>query len=151
MAETEFRPLKEVGAIAYSPTSDVRFYVDEFRGRRYAAVRRFLKSPRYTGPTRSGVTLDAEMLGKVVAAVETHAKNGAAAQEAELGRFTRRPGVDLVVRIQVYKDRPGIDIREWLESEQYKGWSKKGVRIPHEKLQEVLAHLRGLQLALGEK
>lgn len=145
----EFHPLKEVGQIAYSSTSDVRFYVDEFRGRRYAAVRRFLKSPRYTGPTRSGVTLDGEMLGRVVVAIEGYSTNGAEPKEQELGRYQRRPGVDLVVRIQVYKEKAGIDIREWLDSEQYSGWSKKGVRIPHERLAELLTHLKALREALA--
>jgi hypothetical protein len=150
MAETQpqFHPLKEVGAISYSSTSDVRFYVDEFRGRRYAAVRRFLRSPRYTGPTRSGVTLDGEMLSKVVEAIESYAGNGGEAKEQELGRFSRRPGVELVVRIQIYKEKAGIDIREWLDSDQYSGWSKKGVRIPHEKLPDLRTHLKALKDAL---
>jgi hypothetical protein len=150
MSEAQFHPLKEVGSIAYSSTSDVRFYVDEFRGRRYAAVRRFLKSPRYTGPTRSGVTLDGELLGKVVGAIEGYATNGAEAKEQELGRYLRRPGVELVVRIQIYKDKAGIDIREWLDSEQYSGWSKKGVRIPHEKLPDLRTHLKALLGALEQ-
>jgi hypothetical protein len=140
MSENAFQPLKEVGTIAYSSTSEVRFYVDEFRGRKYAAVRRFLKSPRYTGPTRSGITLDGEMLEKVVGAIGTHASGGAKAEEKELGRYLRRPGVELVVRIQVYKDKPGIDIREWLDSD----------RIPHEKLEELLGHLKKLKSALAE-
>ena len=144
----EFKPLKEVGSIAASSTSELRFYIDEFRGRRYASIRRFLKSPRYTGPTRSGVTMDAELLQSVLDSLKDHSADPAAAKEAELGRFARRPGVELVVRIQIYKDRPGIDIREWLETDQYKGWSKKGVRIPFEKMTELVQHLRGLHAEL---
>ena len=144
----EFKPLKEVGEIAASATSELRFYIDEFRGRRYASIRRFLKSPRYTGPTRSGVTMDAELLDSVLKSLEAHASDAGKVEERELGRFPRRPGVELVVRIQVYKDKPGIDIREWLDTDQYTGWSKKGVRVPYEKLKDLVQNLRGLHTEL---
>ena len=31
----------------------------------------------------------------------------------------------------------GIDLRQWQEDETYKGWTKKGIRLPVEKLAEV--------------
>ena len=31
----------------------------------------------------------------------------------------------------------GIDLRQWQEDESYTGWTKKGIRLPIEKLKEV--------------
>jgi hypothetical protein len=31
----------------------------------------------------------------------------------------------------------GIDLRQWQEDESYKGWTKKGIRLPLEKLTEI--------------
>ncbi len=143
--EIRFNPIKEVGSIASSPTSEFRFYIDEFRGRKYAAIRRFLKSPRYTGPTQSGITMDNTLLDSLILTLE---KITAQPEEKELARFPRRPGVELVVRISVYRDKHGIDIREWLQSGQYTGWSKRGVRIPYESLAELISLLKKLKPAL---
>ena len=42
MAETNFAPLKEVGSVALSEESELKFYVDEYNGYKYASVRTFL-------------------------------------------------------------------------------------------------------------
>jgi len=34
-----------------------------------------------------------------------------------------------VVRVSEYKGQMGLDIREYVESPRYTGWSKSGVRI----------------------
>ena len=34
----EFKPLKELGAIALSESSELKFYVDEFKGHRYGSI-----------------------------------------------------------------------------------------------------------------
>lgn len=63
----EFKPLKEVGAVPVSDTSELKFYVDEYRGYKYASVRTFVKGDTYSGPTKSGVTLNGAVLDGVIA------------------------------------------------------------------------------------
>jgi hypothetical protein len=49
--------------------------------------------------------------------------------ETELGRIKKSESTDIVIRKTVYKGESGIDIREYIKSERYTGWSKNGVRI----------------------
>ncbi|MGH2930454.1 MAG: hypothetical protein ACRDL8_19785, partial [Solirubrobacteraceae bacterium] len=63
----------------------------------------------------------------------------------ELARWPKKMGVELVARITLYKDTAGVDLREWVEEAEYKGWSKKGVRIPYSELAKALAFLREMK------
>lgn len=51
----------------------------------------------------------------------------------EIGRIKKSESTEVVVRKTEFKGLVGIDIREYLTSERYTGWSKNGVRIPMEK------------------
>lgn len=39
-------------------STEVNFYYDYFSGRIWANIRKFVKSERYTGPTKDGVKFD---------------------------------------------------------------------------------------------
>jgi hypothetical protein len=141
----EFKPLKEVGAIPLSDTSELKFYVDEYRGYKYASVRTFVKGDTYTGPTKAGVTLNGQVLEGVIATLAKLPPEPDALEEKELGRFPKKMGVELVVRITLFRDNTGVDLREWVEDVDYKGWSKKGVRIPYKDIPKSIAFLKEMQ------
>jgi len=129
-----------VGSIPATGNSDIRFYVSKYRGKLYGHVRKYVKTESYAGPTQAGVTMTKEGLDQVVKAIEplrVQDKPG----EQELARIERGPGLQLVVRISLYKEKAGIDLREWVETESYTGWSKKGVRIPYDHLPQVQQYL----------
>jgi len=66
----EFKPLKELGAVALSETSELKFYVDEYKGHRYGSIRTFVTGGGdYTGPTKAGVTLNARVLEETIPAL----------------------------------------------------------------------------------
>lgn len=147
----EFKPLKDLGAIALSETSELRFYVDEFKGHRYGSVRTFLKGEGYNGPTKAGVTLNAVVLEGVVEALAKLPAQPASKEDQELARFPRRMGTELVVRVTNFKDSAGVDLREWVEDMSYKGWSKKGVRIPYAQVAAALALLKEMRQHVVKK
>ena len=60
-------------------------------------------------------------------------------------------GIELVVRVTIFKDATGVDLREWVEDQSYKGWSKKGVRIPYGDLSKTLEFLKEMRKALAER
>lgn len=152
MAETrEFKPLKEIGAIPLSETSELKFYVDEYKGYKYGSIRTFVKGDAYSGPTKSGVTLNAAILEGVLEALSQLPPEPAALEDKELARFPKKAGVTLVVRITLFKDTTGIDLREWVEENEYKGWSKKGVRVPYKNLSETLAYLKEMKQLVAKK
>ncbi len=50
--------------------------------------------------------------------------------DAEIGRVRKNETTEIVVRKTEFKGNVGIDIREYVTSEKYTGWSKNGLRIP---------------------
>lgn len=146
----EFKPLLDIGLIKLTDTSDIRFYVDEFKGHKYASVRTFVKGEAYSGPTKSGVTLNARVLEEVIKALEKLPPEPAALEDVELLRVPKKAGVELVVRITLFKDTTGVDLREWVDEPDYKGWSKKGVRLPYKDLGVSLGFLRKMKDAVAK-
>lgn len=143
MAEAkEFKPLKELGAIPLSESSELKFYVDEYKGHRYGSIRTFVKGDAYSGPTKAGVTLNARVLEETIPVLEKLPAEPADAEDRELVRVPKKMGVELVVRITLYKGTVGVDLREWIEEAEYKGWSKKGVRVPYNSLAAMVGYLR---------
>jgi hypothetical protein len=50
--------------------------------------------------------------------------------DVEIGRVRKNETTEVVVRKTEFKGTIGIDIREYVTSENYTGWSKNGLRIP---------------------
>ena len=141
----EFKPLKELGSVVLNETTELKFYVDEFKGHRYGSIRTFIKGEGYSGPTKAGVTLNGRILDEAIAALEKLPASPTAKEDVELARLPKKQGVELVLRITIYKDAPGLDVREWVDEPEFKGWSKKGVRIPYKDLKATLEFLRQMK------
>ena len=148
-APKEFKPLKELGAVPLGETSELKFYVDEFKGHRYGSIRTFVKGGSYSGPTKAGVTLNARVLDETLPALE---KLPAAPGDAELElvRVPKKAGVELVVRVTVDKGEAGIDLREWVIEPAFTGWSKKGVRVPYKDLAAMVGYLRQMKALVAK-
>lgn len=65
---------------------------------------------------------------------------------AEIGRIRKNDTTEIVVQKTEYRGSVGIDVREYVTSEKYTGWSKNGVRIPVEKWPDFKAILDGVDL-----
>lgn len=146
-----FSPLKDVGRLPVTETSELRFYVDEFKGYPFASIRTFVKREDYEGPTKAGVTLKGQVLDGVIEALEKLPAEPEATEDLELGRFAKKPGVELVARVTIYRDSTGIDLREWVEEESYKGWSKRGVRVGYADLAKALGFLKEMRAFLSSR
>jgi hypothetical protein len=125
--------------------------VDEYKGYKYGSIRTFVKGDSYSGPTKSGITLNAAILDGVIDALSKLPAEPSALADKELARFPKKTGIELVVRITLFRDTTGIDIREWVEENEYKGWSKKGVRIPYKELPAAVSHLKEMRQIVAKK
>lgn len=148
MPDRGFKIVQEIGAIVVSPESEIHFSIDEFRGHRYGSVRRFLKSESYSGPTHSGVTFNHAILEGVIGVLKQLSKEEQSPADRELGRFAKRPGLAVVVRITTYRNNTGVDLREWQDDVAYKGWTKRGIRLPYEHLEKITSLLEKMKEAL---
>lgn len=145
METREFKPLSELGSFSLSDDSELKFYVDEYKGYKYGSIRTFVKRGTYEGPTKAGITFNPTVLEGVLGSLGKLPKEPNTTEDVELARFPKKAGVELVVRITIFKDTTGIDLREWVEEEAYKGWSKKGVRIPYKDLAKTIELLKAMQ------
>ena len=151
MAETrEFKPLKELGTIPLSDTTQIKFYVDEYKGYKYGSIRTFIQGESYSGPTKSGITMNAALLDGVIPVLQKLPKEPDTSEDKELARFPKKAGVQLVLRITIFRDTTGVDLREWVEDSSYKGWSKKGVRIPYKELSKAISYLKEMRLLVAK-
>lgn len=66
---------------------------------------------------------------------------------AEIGRIKKSETTEIVVQKTEFKGSVGIDIREYVTSDRYTGWSKNGIRIPVDKWKEFKAILDKVESA----
>ena len=69
--------------------------------------------------------------------------------EQEFGRIRKSETTELVVRRTEFRGSAGIDIREYVTSERYTGWSKNGIRIPVEQWRSFKEILEKIDVSEG--
>jgi hypothetical protein len=136
MAE-DFSVLSEIGSIKIDDENEIRFSADSFKGHKYASVRKYLKNGTYDGPTKAGITLSPEMTVKIAAAIAALPDDPNSAQDAELGKYAKKQGLSVICAVNSYMGLKGLDLRQWQEDDRYKGWTKKGIRLPLSQIKEI--------------
>jgi hypothetical protein len=68
---------------------------------------------------------------------------------AEIGRLKKNDTTEIVVQKTEYRGSVGIDLREYVTSEKYTGWSKNGIRVPVEKWKDFKEILDLVESAQG--
>lgn len=131
-----------IDTIEITDSVEVVFYYDYFNDKVWANIRKFIKSKRYTGPTKQGIKFDPAKLPEIKNAFEKANKQADTIQDEEFLRISRSPNRDVVVHASVYKGSLGVDLRVWLKTEKYKGWTKNGIRFPIDLLPQVLNALQ---------
>lgn len=64
----------------------------------------------------------------------------------EIGRIRKNETTEIVVQRNEFRGSEGIDIREYVTSERYTGWSKNGIRVSVEKWKEFKDILDKVQI-----
>jgi hypothetical protein len=66
--------------------------------------------------------------------------------EKEMGKIKKNSTTDIVVRIDEYKGKKGLTIREYVTGERYTGFTKSGTRIPAENFLEFREMINSISL-----
>ena len=151
MSESSFMMLQQIGELVLDENSMIKFSIDAYRGYRYASIRKYQTAGEYIGATRAGITLTPDIVRTIAPLIAQLPDDPGQLKEMELGKFAKRPGLSVIVRISSFHDAYGLDMRQWQEDEKYKGWTKKGIRLPAEKIKEVKALFAQLAEALADK
>lgn len=134
-----------LGTIDLSRSSRLVFSVRSWKGKTYANIRKFVDTAKYKGFTKSGLALSPEVLVELIAVLQRLQGYTPKAQQEEFARVTKHGFADIVIALVVpddLKSLPSIDIREFVNSPEYTGFTKKGVRFPLDKLGEVISLLQ---------
>ena len=137
-----------IGEIEISKASSIVFYVDEYKGKRYGNIRIFVRSKRYTGATKKGIKLDLKAVAQLLSALRDCPAELADIKEKEIFTITLNPGYLIKANISYFNGNYGIDIRTFYDTKKYKGYSKKGIRIPYEYLAESADYLQKIHNVL---
>lgn len=151
MSESSFMVLNNIGALALEDGAEVKFTLDAYRNYRYASVRKYMTSDSYSGATRAGITMTPEIVKALVPLLNKLPDNPAQIEDGDIGKFAKRPGMSVVVRVSTFKGTRGLDFRQWQEDSVYTGWTKKGIRLPLEKIKEIKHLFTLMAQALDEK
>ena len=137
MPNTTFEILQVIGVLPIDEGAEIKVSVDSFKNHKYISIRKYLKSETYTGPTKAGITLSPEMIDKVAQTINALPDNVAEIEDKELGRFAKRKGLNIVLMVSSYMNTKGLELLQYQEDSTYSGWTKKGIRLPLEKIKEI--------------
>ena len=122
-----------IGTISLDNYTELHFIVSCFRKNYFANVRQFLKTPRYTGYSKKGIVFKLATLESFINILDNFSPHQNIDFEQEIGKISKNNITDIIVRlVKGQKDNYALDIREYLKSDRYEGWTKKGIRIPLE-------------------
>ncbi|MCX6748809.1 MAG: PC4/YdbC family ssDNA-binding protein [Candidatus Pacearchaeota archaeon] len=66
--------------------------------------------------------------------------------ENDIGKIKKNSETEVVVRIDDYKGKKGVTIREFVTSAKYTGFTKSGTRIPADKFLEFRELINTIKL-----
>ncbi len=66
--------------------------------------------------------------------------------EQEIGRIKKSDTTEVVVKVDEFGGEKGVNIREYITTERYTGFTKQGTRIPADKWKEFKALIDKIEL-----
>ena len=134
MLESSFMLLRDIGKLVLSEQEEVHFSIDAYRGYRYVSVRRYLRTDKFVGPTRDGVTFTPEMIRALVPVLNQLPAEEKQMKLGQIAKLAKRAGICVVVTVAEFRGQRGLELRQW---EQDKGFTKKGIWLPLSKWTEI--------------
>lgn len=105
----------------------------EIRGLNYADIRQFLHSDKYTGPTQKGLIFNKSVLEKLVEELngnKNEIKNSTSEKEIVRFKYKRDSFIVISLKESTIDENPiCVDIREYINSPKYKGFTRRGFRF----------------------
>lgn len=144
-----------VERLQLSDATQIVLGISTFKGIPFGSFRKFVQSERYSGPTRAGFAISGDVL-KLMIEHLTRLKGRIddilrSPLPIECGRFKKSTQAELVIQVVAHERRPGesyVDVREFVTSQRFTGWTRKGIRFPVEALESMVEAAQKLSVAL---
>lgn len=123
-----------VGSFFITDSRELVFQILNTGKRLYGDIRIFVHSSKYTGPTKSGITLTKETLNDLVAGLSSSMEQiKYLKKQCTLHKIqTEKPDRSILVSLvesTIDNNQFCIDIREYVKSVNFQGFTKNGIRI----------------------
>jgi hypothetical protein len=66
-------------------------------------------------------------------------------EQKEIGRIKKENCPEIVVRVSKYKGEEWVDMRKYLTTDKFTGWSKQGLALRKKDLPELVALLKKIK------
>jgi len=142
-----------IGEIVLQRSSKLIFSINEWRGKYFASVRKFVFTQKYQGPTKAGLSLSRKSLRELIPALSGLEKTLPPRQENEFKRIAKSATEYIKIMTlpaEEESDLPAVDIREFVDTPAYQGPTKRGIRFRWNLLPEVIACLQEEARVIGE-
>ena len=73
-------------------------------------------------------------------------KKGVKQMDEEIGRIKKSDTTEIVIKVDEFRGEKGINIREYITTERYTGFTKQGTRIPADKWNEFKAIINKIEM-----
>jgi len=145
-------PDKEIGFVELTATTRIVFSVGSWKGQSRASIRKFIATEKYTGPTKSGMSLDGPTVVQLLTALRTLQSTVPAKGQDQFASVCNTG--DWEIRLAIIPpdedhELPSVDIREFVDTPRYTGPTKAGVRFPWNKLKQFVQFTEVLVQQLG--
>jgi len=143
-----------VGELRLDDETTLVFSVYSLNKRRLGSARIYREAKGYAGPTRAGFDIQLEQVRELVpilSQLSVALDDGATAPPVEVGRIASGRTNEWVVTLlepDDQRDEAMLDIRKFVTSEKFTGWTKKGLRVSIDFLDDMIPHLVAVQDAL---
>ncbi len=145
-------PDRETGFIELTGTTRIVFAAGVWKGQSRGSIRKFVTTQRYTGPTKSGLSLGSPLLVELLTAVRKLEATLPAQGETLLATVGKTKDWEIRITLippDAESSLPSLDIREFVDTPRYTGPTKAGVRFPWDKLRRFAGLLETLAQDLG--
>lgn len=134
-----------LGEILLGESTKLIFSVNEWNGRQFASVRKYVVTQRYKGWTKSGLLMNQRLLREVTAGLSRLEKSIPSCEQDEFERFQKNDTEYIKIGTlpsEIPDGLPAVDVREFVDSPAYQGPTKRGFRFRWDLLPDVIACLR---------
>jgi len=145
-------PEKESGFVELTATTRIVFSVGSWKGQSRGSIRKFVASEKYTGPTKSGMSLDGPTVVQLLATLRALQSTVPSKGQDQFVSVCNRG--DWEIRLAIIPpdeehELPAVDIRKFVDTPGYVGPTKAGVRFPWNKLKQFVQLTEVLVQQLG--
>lgn len=142
----------KVGNIKYNESSTISFFIDCYKGTKYANIRAFVFSKGYSGPTSRGIKLTQEELIEIVNNCRSISQDQFKPIEKVICEFkrTKNRNTEISVRINLFEGKYGLDIREIYFNTNGELRYGKGIRIKIEYVKNAIELMEQMKESFKE-